>query len=272
MFTVNQKNIYRFVLIVFVSLMLTPLHLDAQTNGTVSSAISVGSHDILVPGESLPVNVQLLNFGTPNERVDVSMLLRVIDKNGSVISEYSETVAVQTTASFVRYIQLPESINYGEYILKLHVSYKNQMFPAISEQRFKVERSFLGYGISKWVPTLPFALIPFFLLFLFIKRRERVRLINRDYTHISEDQRTNYEIVHDIIDALHYHVGDKKIKEIASHVPGLEVDDSGSQIKSLTGPTEDIVSTLIHEYEEVMGKKVNVIPHPPYTKKRIHAN
>lgn len=263
---------YLLISIILLCIVSIPHAIFAQTDNSIASTISLSSGENIIRGASLPVSIQLLNFGTPNQTTDVSLFFTVTDKSDLVILERVETVAVQTTASFKRYFKIPTTIDYGGYTLKLDVSYNNQKFPAISEQQFTVERSFFGYGLSKWGPALPFALIPIFFIFIIFRRKEKIRYVKRNYAHISKNERTNYEIVHDIIEALHYHVGDKKIHEIVSHIPGLTLSESSSEIKSLEGPTEIIVSQLIHEYESEIGGKVNVIPHPPYPKSRVGAH
>ena len=265
--------IKKYIFIVFTFLLVSGFSptIFAQSP-PISSTLSLGSNDYVATGDSLPVYVQLLNFGTPGEKIDVLLNFIVLNQKEEIVIKRTETVAVQTTASFTRYLQIPESIPQGNYILKLDVSYAGQRFPAISEQTFIVEYQFLGYGLSKWYQALPFGFLPLLLLIFYYKRKQKDLNVQRDYSHIPDHERTNYEIIHDIVNSIHYHVGDKQIHEIAERIPGLTLNTSNSHIKEIKGPMENIVSQLIHEYEGITGKKPNIISNPSYPKKRIQTH
>ncbi|MCA9352983.1 hypothetical protein KC901_02270 [Patescibacteria group bacterium] len=268
------KYTMRYIAVVcaVVTISCMPVLVFAQA-GSVSSTISITGSERVAAGDTLPVNIQLLNFGTPGENVDVSLNFVVRNELQEIVLNRTETVAVQTTASFTRYFQIPKSLNPGHYVLNLDVNYRNQKFPAIAEQRFIVERQFLGYGISKWYPAVPFGLVPFVYIFLKRRRREKYQSVaDRDYSHVPEQDRTNYEIIHDIVNLLHYHVGDKKIREIAAHIPGLILNQSNSHVQKIDGSMERIISQLIHEYETIMGKRVNIISQPSFKKKRVQTH
>lgn len=253
-----------------------PFVMSAQ-DGTISSTVSLGSSDLVTVGDSLPVNIQLLNFGTPGEKVDVTMNFIIQDHFDNIALQRTETVAVQTTASFTRYFQIPDTLDHGTYTLSLLVSYRDQQFPAISEQQFTVEHSILGYGLSKWYPAIPLVLLPFiFTLFVWRRKKkhnvENFDIVERKYDHISKNERTNYEIVHDIVESIHYRVGDKKINEVMDRIPGLTLNKKNLHVEEINGPMEEIIPMLIHEYEEITGKKANIITHPTYPKKRIQTH
>ena len=55
----------------------------------------------VAPGEFLPFSVKLLNFGG-KRRVDVTITYQIIDSEGTEVFTESETIAVETTASFVK--------------------------------------------------------------------------------------------------------------------------------------------------------------------------
>ena len=245
--------------------------LFAQEN-TISSTVSLGSYQPIVAGESLPVYIQLLNFGTPGEKVDVSLVFSVYDSSDVLVLDRTETVAVQTTASFTRYFTIPESLNPGDYTLKLNVAYLGKKFPAISEQQFTIEKDFLGYGVSDWYKAIPFGLLPFVFVVIVWRQRRSHHEVQRDYSHVAKHQPTHYEIIHDIIDSLHYSLGGKEVEAIVNRIPGLSINEMNGHIEEISGPTEVILSQLIREYENTVGKKANIINQKFYPKKRIESH
>src|SRR6185369_11340145 len=58
----------------------------------------------VAPGEFLPISVRLTNFGS-KQRADVTISYRILDNTGTSLITNTETVAVQTTASFIKTIQ-----------------------------------------------------------------------------------------------------------------------------------------------------------------------
>lgn len=257
-----MKQVGRHIVAFAVSAcVVLPLVTSAQiVTSNVSSSLSLGSYDHVAPGESLPVNVQLLNFGTPGEQVDVSIHLGVLDQAGDLVLERTETVAVQTTAAFTRYLPIPKNFQSGSYLLVLDVRYGQQRFPAIAEQTFTVERKIFGYFVSDWLTALPFAVIPLTIVALFYRRRHfRVSDYDRNYEGLENDRQFYYEIIHDVLRSLHYHVGDKKMKRIVSSIPGLLVDnEERTRVLKVDGNPSEIVSALIRHYEHETGKKVNL--------------
>ena len=266
----NIKKYSITILTIFFVIIFS--HTVLAQDNSISSTISLSPSEHIIPGGSLPVSIQLLNFGTPGEKVDVSLNFMIRDASNEIILSRTETVAVQTTASFTRHFQLPKSLDPGTYILSLDILHRNMKFPAIAEQQFIVERVILGYSLSRWYAALLLIFVPFLFIFIIWKRKQNFQSVKRDYDHVPQYDRTNYEIIHDIINAIHYHVGDAHMHDIVSHIPGLTLNTSDSHIKEITGPIEIVVSQLIHEYERITGKKPNVINHPPYSKKRVQTH
>ncbi len=250
---------------------MTQSYSSAQQEDLVSALSTNGKIGVekVAPGGKLPVQVQLINFGSPNERVDVTLRYS-IERDGAVVLESKETVAVQTTASFLREIIMPDSFTPGVYQMNLDVSYRNQIYPAISQVQFNIEKKIFGFFWSQWSPALVFFFIPpiFFFIFLW-RRKNRVSTLNRNYSHIPITQRTYYEIIHDIIDSIHYHVGDQKMMRIIESIPGIDFDQDKGLISNIEGPAEVLVAQIMHEYENIIGKKANVITKRTYKNQRV---
>jgi hypothetical protein len=85
----------------------------------------------VLPGQSLPVKVTLLNVANPRN-VDVLLNFVVSDLEGNIISEESQTVAVEGKNSFNKEIFVPSSLEYGTYVLGMEVIYVDSVATATS--------------------------------------------------------------------------------------------------------------------------------------------
>ena len=242
--------------------IINPLSSTLLTTGQ----LTVGK---VSPGDQLPLQVQLINFGTPDERVDVTLMYSVKNKRNIIVLDSSETVAVQTTSSFIKNVLIPQDFPTGTYSIDLLMSYQDQEFPAISQAKFKVSNKFFGFYSDDWLLASPLILIPFLVMFFWMRRKRDLILLRPNYEHIEEEERAYYEIVHDVVVCLHKHVGDRKMKEIISHIEGLKLEKSNLYVEELSGSVEVIISKLIGEYEKVIGKKANIITKAVYRENRV---
>ena len=243
--------------------LVHPISSTISTTGQ----LSVGK---VAPGEQLPLQVQLINFGTPNESIDVTLTYSIRNDKNIVVLESAETVAVQTTSSFIKNVLIPMDFSTGTYTIDLLMTYKNQEFPAISKAKFKIKNRFLGFYTDDWFAAGPIMFVPLLLMFFWLKRKkEDQKLLRPHYAHIAEEERTYYEMIHDIVVCIHKHVGDKKMQEIVDHIEGLTLDSSNLYVEELSGSIEEIISKLIYEYENIIGKKANIITKAVYPKNRV---
>tara|TARA_B100001179_G_scaffold80382_1_gene56768 strand:+ start:122 stop:922 length:801 start_codon:yes stop_codon:yes gene_type:complete len=244
----------------------------AQTEPKVFSAGELRITEI-GRGEELPVEIQLVNFGTPNERVDATLVYSITYKeNGAELFRTTETVAVETTASFNRDIIIPNDFPYGDYSISVDVRYQGQIFPALSESGFVVVRKAFGYPITHWINALLILLVIVLLVIFLQKSIFTQKHGPTTYTHVSEDERIYYEIIHGIIHELHYHVGDDAIKRISKNIPGLRMSDDGEHVLEISAPIVDIIPVLMQKYHEISGKHLNVILDHHYSDKRVSSH
>ncbi len=138
---------------------------------------------LVAPGELLPISVKLSNFGA-GRRVDVSITYSITDATGKEVYTTNETVAVETTADFVKTIQIPPGLVSGSYIAKTSISYPGQHVPAITEFPFTVEKKFFGlfqselyvYGVVGLMLCILASFI-FYWLFQYNRRPHRDHII-----------------------------------------------------------------------------------------------
>lgn len=242
--------------IVFTCLILamTPVLVFAEVNTS-----NAGPTVKVAPGELLPVSVELVNFGG-GKRVDVLVEYLITTDTGTEIFSSNETVAVETTASFVKTIQIPFETEPGIYIAKTFIIYEGQLVPATTEFSFRVERKILGLFQSAFILyggiTSLISVLMVFLGHALIKRQRRERSVPFDYSHVSHDVRTFYEILSDTIMGMRDRVGDDALI-IASNIDGFKIDKENGRVLDITEPPSKVIAALVDEYEKLLGKKVS---------------
>ena len=71
----------------------------------ISAEIPEGFLEV-VPGEELLTNIEIFGLGGKG-KVDVLLEYLIIDENGNIIVSDTETVSVETQASFVKKLKIP---------------------------------------------------------------------------------------------------------------------------------------------------------------------
>jgi hypothetical protein len=215
----------------------------------------------VAPGEFLPISVKLINFGE-GKRVDVDVDYQIIDENNVVVFSQSETVAVETTASFVKNIQIPLDLPSGKYIASSKITYKGQEVPAISKFEFTVERKIAGIFVSQFIlyGTLTILIgIAFAVLSRLVMKRRFNRSTPQEYPKVPKKERIFYEIISDMITQMRSYVGDRAI-QIASSIDGLVVDENNGRVLKINKDPAEIVSLLVLQYQKIFGKKMTFSP------------
>jgi len=203
----------------------------------------------VAPGESLPISMKLLNMGGSG-RVDVEITYRIEDSNKKVLSEELETVAVETTASFIKQVKIPPDLKPGKYFVLADMKYPDQKVPAVSRMPFQIENKYLGFFQDQLLILLCIIVICVFIIVLvihYINKNRRVVVSQFDYKDVPSTMKPYYELISDIMLTMRLHLGDKAIK-IANQIEGLEVDDNGKVLQLKKEPME-IVTLLTLQYE-----------------------
>lgn len=265
---VRLFNKYKFACfitgVVGMSLIMSsislPLFVNAANGSQVNSG-NAGSTSRVAPGELLPVSVKLSNFGG-GKRVDVLVKYLIINSSDSEVYSTSDTVAVETTASFVKYVQIPSSTEAGTYTAKTEIVYQGQLTPASSQFSFTVEPKILGVFQSDFFLYGGIALLVSIALVIFgrllIKRIRPTRYPTLDYGNIPKNDRIFYEILSDTITQMREHVGDDALV-IAASIKGLNIDARTGRVITITDNPSKVIATLVSEYEKQLGKKVSFL-------------
>lgn len=243
-------------------LISTPPVAFAQVDATGEALIDTSSSGLVVkvaPGELLPISIKLSNFGG-GQRVDVLINYSISTSAGEEIYRSDETMAVETTANFVKTIQIPFTIMPGIYTAKTSITYEGRLVPATTQFPFTVERKILGLFQSDFFLyggiTLLFGIFMLLLGRELIKRHRATRFALFNYSDIPNNKRIFYEILSDTIASMRGRVGDDALL-IASQIDGLKIDKETGRVISITENPSKIIATLVSKYEKTLGKKVS---------------
>jgi len=115
-----NKNQYK-ALIILVILMLFPIVASAQQAINLEIVIP-DSYKKTVKGNKIYFTINLLNLGA-NQRFDVTLKYDLLNKNNEILATNSKTVAIETQASIVGNLDIPDKLSQGEYLLRATVFY-----------------------------------------------------------------------------------------------------------------------------------------------------
>lgn len=142
-----MKWIKTFTIILATAFLFAAVATAAESEVKTSSANLVTR---VAPGELLPVSVKLVNFGG-GKRVDVTIDYFILNEKGDVVLTEKETVAVETTASFIKILQIPQNTPLGNYTAQSSITYQGQKVPATASYQFTVERKIAGMFASQFL-------------------------------------------------------------------------------------------------------------------------
>lgn len=210
----------------------------------------------VAPGESLPMTVKLMNFGE-GERVDVTVHYNVVDPLGRVMIHETETVAVETTASFKRDIPIPPNFPTGQYTAYSQIEYRGQKVPAKSQFQFTVENKFWGLFISDFIQYALITVIVAILALIatrFVVKERRKRFAPHKYSNVKKENRIYYELISDMIMQMRYREGDEAI-ELAQDIEGLKIEEDTGRVLEINKDPAEIITLLMIQYEKNFGRK-----------------
>lgn len=264
----NLKNSKRYAKIFIGMAMVILLNLStvfAQTNDEPNlqnarvDTSSAGLVTKMAPGDLLPVSTKLLNFGG-GKKVDVIITYNIANNKKELIYAFTETVAVETTASFVKNIQIPLGTTPGIYTASASIIYKDQLVPATSEFTFTVENKFFGLFQSDFFlysgVTIFIGILSTIFGYVLIKRYRRSRLAPLEYTTIPHAERVFYELISDTILQIRQRAGDIAL-DIAASIQGLEIDKNTGRVLKMTESPSKIIAELVSKYEKTLNQKVS---------------
>jgi len=130
-------------------------------------------YKILDQGDDLFFQVTVFNLGEIG-KVDVLLEYEIKDFEGRIITAFSETVAVETQASFSKVIKLPKDIKRGDYVILARAKYG--LTVATASDLFSVGRVkeiFVQYYIAVGI----FVIIILLIVIIYILKRKRLKKV-----------------------------------------------------------------------------------------------
>jgi len=132
------------------------------------------------PGEEIWFSITIMNLGVEN-RQDIILESKIITlKDHEEIISKTETVAVETSNSFVRKLEIPKDTIPGDYIVSLKATYANGTV-GIAEHTFRileVEKKFNWTLVAYIVIIVIVLLILFRLIMIVLKLKKRVEQLS----------------------------------------------------------------------------------------------
>lgn len=258
----SNKILSIYLPLLALGLFLLSPTAQAQVEDKNAARVDTSNAGLVVkvaPGELLPVSIKLANFGG-GERVDVYITYSIFSSTGNDIYTTSETVAVETTANFVKTIQVPMEAQPGSYTARTSIIYAGQLVPGLAQFPFTIERKILGIFQSDFILFSGIiSLVSIFMLLIghaLVKRGRLARSTPLDYSSIPHDKRAFFELISDTVLEMRQQVGEDAM-EIAKRIEGLYIDDKTGRILKLTKSPSKIVADLALAYEQALNKKVS---------------
>lgn len=169
-YNLNIKNIY-FLTLVITFLLVSIMSIMAQINEENYTATNLkieipSSHKNIRSGESLWFTIKVLNLAN-KQRMDVSLKYEILDSNKVSIITKSETVAIETQASFVKQIEIPKNSPSGKYSLYGKVTYANGN-EVFAEDSFNIIEKKENKSIIYFYIIISIAIIMFFMILIIV--------------------------------------------------------------------------------------------------------
>lgn len=123
---VNILLLNIIIILTSVSCIAAPFNLEVELPDTYKN---------VNPGEEVWFTIKPLNLANTN-RIDVTLKYDLVDKDNTVLATNSKTVAIETQASFVASLIIPENTKAGDY--HLLVTLNSPLGESTAKTSFKV--------------------------------------------------------------------------------------------------------------------------------------
>jgi hypothetical protein len=213
-------------------------------------------YKVVAPGETLVAETKLYQFAFDNKN-DIILDYQIQDSDSQTVLKKSETVAIQTQASFLKTFNLPDNLPTGRYILKCLIQSLDHAHLTSASTTFEIAKSGLGYTSSK--QALPpsnriFGIISFFMI-ITISSLLTVNYRGRQWRPVFEPISAKPPEYKDLVEEIIKHnkfFGRNKAIELANRIKGLEVDEAGRVI-SIGSRGQEVMIQLIDLFRISMG-------------------
>jgi hypothetical protein len=155
--TLIKKTSYTKLKTVMLLLFLLIINeVLAQSSFNLEVEIAQG-YKTISPEEDLWFTTKIMNLAG-EKRMDITLVYEIYDNKSSLIASKSETVAIETQASFVGSLKIPQNAQNGDYNLNVNLLVNNNK-EAEGKDNFKVIKK----NNKKMVPAIIIVLILSFI-------------------------------------------------------------------------------------------------------------
>lgn len=246
------------ILFLFFTFFVSVHPVFSQTNGFINLVSESGSNKFS-SGDFLSFSLKLVNFGSIS-RQDVTITYQITDSQNNEVYVSSETVAVDTTASFVKRIPLPDSLKSGLYTLSANLIYPGQQQVATSKFTFSIESKIGGFFISDLIiyglSSITIIIFIIIIVYFFTRKLNKNRVFFFNYSDKPKNEIVYYEILSDMINQMRFRIGNDAI-ELAQEIPNLQIDSRSGKVINIAKEPAKIIALLIHRFEEFSGHKMS---------------
>jgi len=126
------------------------------------------------PGQEIYFTTKILNLAS-QERMDITLKYELLTQGNSIISTKSKTVAIETQASFVGDLTIPDDLEEGQYVLAVKViQNNNEIVSSHKDITIKKQKTFVD-NILEHKLLFGLGLIPLILIIILIIKRNSIK-------------------------------------------------------------------------------------------------
>jgi len=181
----TKKNLYTSMLAIALllfalgiliknpSITFYAINENSQNNFNLEVKIAE-NYKSITTGENIWFTTKIMNLGG-TERMDITLKYSILDEKSNIIAEKSETMAIETQASFVGNLKVPDNAEKGDYNLNVELFVNNNK-EAESYDSFKINKKNNKnlYYLIAGIMTLLFLAL---LIYLCIKSKKIIEKI-----------------------------------------------------------------------------------------------
>jgi len=261
----TKKVLWNFSTLTLAFLLLLFIFIFSIDSSNGTTVVSIpDKYKVIAPGDEILVETILDQFRF-NKKTDVVVNYEVKDQDMGSILKQHQTVAIETQASFLKTIDLPQDIPTGRYTLFNSIQNLDSTILATANTSFEVAKPSPGYSESKNIFIITHRSIVVLCLIAGLTILLGILLMNKKKVptspHNIKEKNISYrDLVETIVKQNSFFGGDKSIT-LANEVKGLSVSQKGDVIK-MCGNGLETIKSLIRLYRLSIGEgSINITRH-----------
>lgn len=182
-----------------------------------------------------------------------------IRKEGELIAQSKVLKAIETQASFMDFIVIPESAEGGMHNIKVVISdyedLKEEVSASFHVKKSGNEQLKTYFYILMGVIILVGVMVGIQIL-VSRKLRTLIKVSSSSGGMKSKDEKVYHDFIGGIVKQMYSNIGDNAL-QVANKVDGLKVDAKTGKIIDIKGNPAAIAATLVSKYQKISGNKIS---------------